>query len=63
MANKNLRRINETVTAQTLFHLKQDAIAAGYGDNLGKVIDDWSRMKRKGANLSKRTSRNNGKEG
>lgn len=37
---KNLRRINVVVTAQTLWHLRQMAAVAGYGEkDLGRVID------------------------
>lgn len=44
---KNLRRISIVVTAQTLWHIEQEAAVAGYGaKSLGRVIDKWSRTKR-----------------
>lgn len=36
--NKNLRRLNTLVTAQTLGNLEKLAAMAGYG-NIGRVID------------------------
>lgn len=40
MSNKkNLRRIEALVASQTLYHLYEYAAMAGYGKNIGKVID------------------------
>lgn len=40
MNKKNLRRISVVVTAQTLWHLRQLAAMAGYGEkDIGRVID------------------------
>lgn len=35
---KNLRRVSFTITAQTLYHLKDIADACGYSD-IGHVVD------------------------
>lgn len=43
MKNKNLRRLNTVVTAQTLHHLEHMAAAAGYKDT-GRIIDKLMRM-------------------
>lgn len=36
---KNLRRIEALVASQMLYHLYEYAAMAGYGKNIGKVID------------------------
>ena len=36
---KNLRRVSVLISAQTLWNLGRLAKIAGYGDNIGKVID------------------------
>lgn len=47
MNKKNLRRVSMLVSAQTLWHLQQEAAVAGYGEKgLGRVVDKWSRTKR-----------------
>ena len=44
---KNLRRVSVVVTAQTLYHLRQMAAMAGWGDkDLGRVIDKLVRTER-----------------
>lgn len=43
---KNLRRVSVLVNAQTLYHLEQMAAVSGYGDKIGKVVDDLVRQKR-----------------
>ena len=44
---KNLRRISVVVTAQTLYHLRYMAAAAGWGDkDLGRVVDKLVRTER-----------------
>ena len=40
---KNLRRIEALVASQTLYHLYEYAAMAGYGKNIGKVIDKLAR--------------------
>lgn len=45
MADKNRRRISVLVTAQTAWNLKRLAYMAGYGHNIGKVIDKLTRDK------------------
>lgn len=46
MSNKkNLRRIEALVASQTLYHLYDYAAMAGYGKNIGKVIDKLVRAK------------------
>ena len=42
---KNLRRVSVLMNAQTLYHLEQMAAVSGYGDKIGKVIDDLVRQK------------------
>lgn len=42
---KNLRRVSMLVSAQTLWNLGRLAKMAGYGDNIGKVIDKLVRDK------------------
>ena len=42
---KNLRRVSVLVNAQTLYHLERMAAVSGYGDKIGKVIDDLVRQK------------------
>lgn len=45
MKNRNLRRINIVVTAQTLWHLRRLAAMSGWGEkDLGRVIDKLVRM-------------------
>lgn len=36
---KNMRRVSVLIAAQTLWNLFRLAKMAGYGDNIGKVID------------------------
>lgn len=44
---RNMRRISVVVTAQTLYHLRGMAAAAGYGDkDIGRVIDKLVRTDR-----------------
>lgn len=46
MSNKkNLRRMEALVASQTLYHLYEYAAMAGYGKNIGKVIDKLVRAK------------------
>ena len=46
-SKKNLRRISAVVTAQTLYHLRQMAAMAGWGEkDLGRVIDKLVRTER-----------------
>ena len=42
---KNLRRVSVLMNAQTLYHLERIAADNGYGDKIGKVIDDMVRKK------------------
>ncbi len=42
---KNMRRISALITAQTMYNLKKLAYMAGYGDNIGRVIDKLTREK------------------
>lgn len=38
--NKNLRTVKMTVTAQTLFHLRQMAVISGWNErDMGRVVD------------------------
>lgn len=44
---KNLRRISLVVTAQTLYHLREMAAMAGWGEkDLGRVVDKLVRTER-----------------
>ena len=45
MANKNMRHLSVLVTAQTLWNLFKLAKMAGYGRNIGRVIDKLVREK------------------
>lgn len=42
---KNLRRVSVLISAQTLWNLGRLAKMAGYGDNIGKVVDKLVRDK------------------
>lgn len=42
---KNMRRVSVLMTAQTLWNLYKLAKMWGYGENIGKVIDNLVREK------------------